>query len=142
MLCHEGALKVRRFYFSAGVGAGAVVAAGTLVAAGAAGVGAGATGCSCLGSAPKGSSFNGPLVALMPVAGFAAGMVGISRASGLAGAAVSADVDGVGAPAGLVASSVWATDGVVCASAAVGGTGAVAPAGSGAKRVIVSLRGL
>jgi hypothetical protein len=103
--------------------------------AGAAGVGAGATGCSCLGSAPKGSSFNGPLVALMPAAGFEAGMVGISKDSGLGGAAVSTDVDAVGAEAGVgfVTSLAWASDEVVWAVVAVGGTGAVAPAGSGAK---------
>jgi len=48
-------------YFSAGVASGA--------ATGAAGVGAGATGFSSLASGLKGSSFNGPLVALIPAAG-------------------------------------------------------------------------
>jgi hypothetical protein len=72
------------------------VAAEALVAEGAAGADAGATACSCLGSAPNGSSFNGPLVALMPVAGFVAETVGMSRASGSAGTAVSTDVNGVG----------------------------------------------
>jgi hypothetical protein len=86
-----------------------------------------------LGSAPKGSSFNGPLVALMPAAGLEVGMFGMSKGSGLGGAAVSTDVDGVGAVAGFVASSAWTLDEVVWASVAVGGTGAVAPAGSGAK---------
>jgi hypothetical protein len=99
-----------------------------VAAAGAAGVGAGATGCSCLGSAPKGSSFNGPLVALIPAAGLEAGIDGMSRG----GAAGSVDEDVVGtsvdlvAPAGASVEDVWA-------EAALGGAGTVAPTGSGAE---------
>lgn len=75
---------------------------------------------------------SGPLVALMPSAGFDAGIWGMSKASGL-GAAGSAVVVAVGASAGVdAASAAGALVAGVCAEAAVWGTGAAAPAGSGA----------
>lgn len=55
-------------------------------------MGAGATGCSSRGSAPKGSSLSGPLVALIPAAGLGAGISGISSVVGLEGAEVSVAV--------------------------------------------------
>jgi hypothetical protein len=102
------------------------------VAAGAAGVGAGATGFSSLGSALNGSSFKGPLVALMPAAGLDAGSSGMSTGAGFDGAAASVVVV-LGTSAGFVAALVGASVEDVGAEAAVGGTGAVAPTGSGAE---------
>jgi hypothetical protein len=62
----------------------------------------------------------------------------MSSAAGLDGSEAPADVVVVGASAGFVAASVGASVEVVGAEAAVGGTGAVAPAGSGAENRIVS----
>jgi hypothetical protein len=111
----------KMLYLSAGVGCVVGVAAGT-----------GATGCSSLGSAPKGSSLSGPLVALMPAAGFEAGISGISRGAGFGGAAASVDVPGVST--GFASASLGASVVDVWAEAAFGGAGATAPAGSGADR--------
>jgi hypothetical protein len=80
--------KLECIYFSTGVGCGALVAVGTAEA------GAGALGCSSLGTGLKGSSFNGPLVALMPAAGLEAGISGMSRDVVVAGAGASAGADG------------------------------------------------
>jgi hypothetical protein len=106
--------KLESLYLLAGVGSGTVAAA------------AAAAGCSSLGSGLKGSSFNGPLVALMPAAGLEAGISGMSRGAGFGGTAASAVV--------VAGTSVGASVEVVWASAAVGGAGTVAPTGSGAGR--------
>jgi hypothetical protein len=103
-----------------------------VVAAGAAGVGTGAAASSFFGSALNGSSFNGPLVALMPAADFAAGISDISGSAAFGGAAVSAAAAGVST--GLVSASLGASGVAVCAEAALGGAGTAAPAGSGAER--------
>jgi hypothetical protein len=108
--------KLEPLYLLAGVGSGTVAAAEAAAAA----------GCSSLGSGLKGSSFNGPLVALMPAAGLEAGISGMSRGAGFGGTAASAVV--------VAGTSVGASVEVVWASAAVGGAGTVAPTGSGAGR--------
>jgi hypothetical protein len=101
---------------------------------------AAAAGCSSFGSGVKGSSFKGPLVALMPTAGLEAGISGMSKGAGLGGAEVSAAVVPVaGTSLGFVAVSLGASAEGVWASAAFGGTGAVAPTGSGAEKQHVSL---
>jgi hypothetical protein len=114
--------KLESLYLLAGVGSGTVAAAE-----------AAAAGCSSLGSGLKGSSFNGPLVALMPAAGLEAGISGMSRGAGFGGTAASAVVV-AGTSVGLAEESVGASVEGVWASAAVGGAGTVAPTGSGAGR--------
>lgn len=117
---------MKLFYFSAGVG---WVVGDAAVALGAAGFGTGATGTSSLVSVPKfGTSPIGPLVALMPVAGLLTGIVGKSWGAAAASVVFASVFVGVSVAEG------WA-------EAAVGGAGAVAPAGSGAEKQKMSVHG-
>jgi hypothetical protein len=120
------------YFFSAEAtsAAGSAAGVGAAATAAAAGVGAGAAGCSAFGSVLKSkSSPIGPLVALMPGAGLDVGITGGS--SGAAGV-------GAGAVSVGFASTALGSDAVDAAgsweAAAVGGAGAVAPAGSGPRK--------
>ncbi|KAF2242207.1 hypothetical protein BU26DRAFT_156823 [Trematosphaeria pertusa] len=114
------------YFFSAGVASGA-----------AAGAGAGAAAAGSSSFSKSGRSVIGPLVALMP----GAGLGGIDAGSEAVGAGAGVVVAGVSV---AFASAGFGSDGAVvgcCASAAVGGGGATAPAGSGAETKNMLVRG-